>query len=172
MSNHSTTLNKLIILYTLNKVEVPLPSNIISDFVTTREYANYFAIQDAFAELLETKLINEEHTYHGSYYQITEIGQQTLNAFCSQLSRETQTEIDEYLKEKKYQIIDETSYVCDYRATADHTYLASCTLREGNHTIFHIDLEIATEDEAIKVCDNWQVNSQVIYQTALLNLLK
>ena len=36
MTNGSITIYKLIILYTLSKVDAPLPSGIISDYITKR----------------------------------------------------------------------------------------------------------------------------------------
>lgn len=171
MPNGSITLYKLIILYTLNKVGAPLPPNIISDFTTTHGYTNYFNLQNAFGELLESKLISEDTTYHRAYYEITDVGKQTLSAFGGPLSLDMRKEIDSYLQERKYEIIDETSFISDYHITADHTYMTSCTLREGNRTIFHVDMEVATESEAIRVCEKWQSGSEILYQTAIKNLL-
>ena len=47
MPNGSITIYKLIILYTLSKVDSPLPPGVISDYITDRGYTNYFNIQNA-----------------------------------------------------------------------------------------------------------------------------
>ena len=52
MPNGSITIYKLIILYTLSKVDSPLPPGVISDYITDRGYTNYFNLQNAFGELL------------------------------------------------------------------------------------------------------------------------
>ena len=64
MPNGSITIYKLIILYTLSKVDSPLPPGVISDYITDRGYTNYFNLQNAFGELLEADLIKEDSTYH------------------------------------------------------------------------------------------------------------
>ena len=171
MPNGSITIYKLIILYTLSKVDASLPPGIISDYITSRGYTNYFTLQNAFGELLQAELIKEDATYHLSYYTITEPGRQTLALFGAPLSLDIRKEIDEYLQEKKYEIIDETSFVSDYHHTSDGTYLATCTLRERKRVIFRLELEVATEADAIKVCKNWQSNSDTLYQTAITTLL-
>ena len=51
MPNGSITIYKLIILYTLSKVDSPLPPGVISDYITDRGYTNYFNLQNAFGEL-------------------------------------------------------------------------------------------------------------------------
>lgn len=171
MPNGSITIYKLIILYTLSKVDASLPPSIISDYITNRGYTNYFTLQNAFGELLQADLITEDQTYHLSYYSITDAGRQTLALFGTPLSLDIRKEIDDYLQENKYQIIDETSFINDYHPTSAGTYLASCTIKESSRTIFHVELEVATESDAIKVCKNWQSNSEKLYQTALTTLL-
>lgn len=135
MPNGSITIYKLIILYTLSKVDSPLPPGVISDYITDRGYTNYFNLQNAFGELLEADLIKEDSTYHLTYYTLTEAGAETLELFGAPLSREIRDEINHYLEEHKFEIIDDTSLVSDYHATNDGTYLATCTLRDGNHVL-------------------------------------
>ncbi len=171
MPNGSITIYKLIILYTLSKVDSPLPPGVISDYITDRGYTNYFNLQNAFGELLEADLIKEDSTYHLTYYTLTEAGAETLELFGAPLSREIRDEINHYLEEHKFEIIDDTSLVSDYHATNDGTYLATCTLRDGNHVLMRLSLDVATEADAIKVCENWQSKSDILYQTAMQNLL-
>ena len=147
MPNGSITIYKLIILYTLSKVDSPLPPGVISD------------------------LIKEDSTYHLTYYTLTEAGAETLELFGAPLSREIRDEINHYLEEHKFEIIDDTSLVSDYHVTNDGTYLATCTLRDGNHVLMQLSLDVATETDAIKVCENWQSKSDILYQTAMQNLL-
>ena len=45
------TLYKLIILYMLNKVDFPLTTSQISEFVLDRGYTSYFKLQEALSEL-------------------------------------------------------------------------------------------------------------------------
>ena len=97
MPNGSITIYKLIILYTLSKVDSPLPPGVISDYITDRGYTNYFNLQNAFGELLEADLIKEDSTYHLTYYTLTEAGAETLELFGAPLSREIRDEINHYL---------------------------------------------------------------------------
>lgn len=171
MTNESITIYKLIILYTLNKVNTPLPSGIISDYITGRGYSNFFTVQNAFAELLKAELITEDTTFHLAYYTLTDAGKETLSLFGSDLSWEIRQEIDEYLTEKRYEIVEETSFVSDYSRTSDGSYLATCTMRDGSHTLYEIKLDVATEQDAVKICENWKESSSELYQKTLRELL-
>ena len=79
MPNGSITIYKLIILYTLSKVDSPLPPGVISDYITDRGYTNYFNLQNAFGELLEADLIKEER-------QTTLMFRHPLRSACSTLN--------------------------------------------------------------------------------------
>ena len=53
----SLTLYKLIILYMLNEVDFPLTNSQISEFILEKEYTNYFHLQQAFSELVDSNLL-------------------------------------------------------------------------------------------------------------------
>lgn len=172
MASEPITIYKLIILYMLSKVDAPLPSGVISDYITSRGYTNFFTLQNAFGELLRSELISEQTTYHLAYYTLSDAGHETLDSFGSNLSHSIRQEIDSFLLEKRYEIADETAFVSDYQKTPDNSYLATCTLKEGNHILFELSLEAATEEDAIRICDNWHDASTELYQIALQKLLK
>lgn len=172
MANEPITIYKLIILYTLSKIDAPLPPGIISDYIISHEYTNYFTLQNALGELLNADLIREESTYHLTYYTLTKSGRETLSLFGSSLSLKIRKEIDEFLQERKYEIIDDISLISDYHRTKDGSYLASCTIRDHNHILMHLELDVTTETDAIKICENWKRESSVLYQTAIQKLLK
>lgn len=52
MPNGSITIYKLIILYTLSKVDSPLPPGVISDYITDRGYTNYFNLPKCFWRII------------------------------------------------------------------------------------------------------------------------
>ncbi len=172
MDNEPITIYKLIILYMLSKVDVPLPSGVISDYITSRGYTNFFTLQNAFGELLRAELIAEQTTYHLAYYTLSDAGHETLDSFGSGLSLSIRREIDSFLTEKRFEIANETAFVSDYQKTSDNSYLTVCSLKEGNHILFELSLDAATEEDAVCICDNWRNASAELYQTALQKLLK
>ena len=80
------TLYKLIILYMLEKVDFPLTNAQISGFVLDKGYTNYFHLQQAISELIDSNLIEAKTIRNSSYFQITEQGEQTLSYFGDQIS--------------------------------------------------------------------------------------
>ena len=54
------TLYKLILLYLLNRVEIPLTNGQICAFVAEEQYTDYFTVQETLADMVETKLLEPE----------------------------------------------------------------------------------------------------------------
>ncbi len=165
------TIYKLIILYTLNKVETPLTLGLISDYITDHGYTNYFNVQNAFAELLDEELISCSQTYNTSYYLITAAGKETLTHFQSSLPHEIRLEIDQYLKDNNHHILSRFSSYSDYTRLDNGEYLATCRLLENKSLLFETKFTVPTERDALKICNNWREKGETLYTDAIKNLL-
>lgn len=71
MTPESRKLYKLIILYFLSLTKQPMSNAIISDFILTNNYTDYFSIQETLTNLLEDDMIESEQTHATSYYKIS-----------------------------------------------------------------------------------------------------
>ena len=94
------TLYKLIILYMLNKVDFPLTTSQISEFVLDKGYTSYFKLQEALSELTESELIQTETTHNRTLYHLTGNGAETIHYFSNKISSAIRRDIDEFLKTK------------------------------------------------------------------------
>lgn len=74
MTPESRKLYKLIILYFLSLTKQPMSNAIISDFILTNNYTDYFSIQETLTNLLEDDMIESEQTHATSYYKIKPAG--------------------------------------------------------------------------------------------------
>ena len=60
------TLYKLIILYMLNKVDFPLTTSQISEFVLDKGYTTYFKLQEAISELTQSDSLSSHRERCGN----------------------------------------------------------------------------------------------------------
>ena len=102
------TLYKLIVLYMLDRVDFPLSTSQISEFVLDKGYTTYFKLQQALSELMDAGLIRDESTHNRTLYHLTEDGSSTIDYFKNNISQDIQKDVNEYLKEKKYDLKNET----------------------------------------------------------------
>ena len=56
------TLYKLIVLYMLDKVDFPLTTSQISEFILEKEYTTYFKLQETLAEMEQTTVWTPSNT--------------------------------------------------------------------------------------------------------------
>ncbi len=65
------TLYKLIVLYMLDKVDFPLTTSQISEFILEKEYTTYFKLQETLAEMEHSGLLRVETTHNRTLYHLT-----------------------------------------------------------------------------------------------------
>lgn len=170
MTSESLKLYKLIILYFLSQTNQPMPNAIISDFILTNGYTDYFSIQHTLTSLTEDKMIEAEQTHSTSYYTITSSGLETLGFFCNQLPDDTKIQIDDYLHKNKVSIVKRTTMHTDFTQIKPNEYLAKVSIIERGSIILELSLNVTTEDEAIQVCKRFKEKSEAIYSYLLKEL--
>jgi len=171
MINHDLSINKLIILYMLKNIELPLTNTQLSQFVTAKGYTDYFSFQKYLHQLIETDLIHTITTSKSTSYTITSEGKTTLDYFQSRISVPLQVEIDDHLKEHKYDIKLKLDISSEYTPEKDGDYLVHLLAKENKKTLIDIHISIFDKDYAIQICDQWKDQSHVVYKNILNTLL-
>lgn len=162
---------KLIILYMLDRVDFPLSNSQISEFILNEGYTNYFKLQQVLAEMIDSGFIREESTHSRTFYHLTEEGEQTIKYFKTDLSPEIQEDIEEYLREKKYDLKNEVSVKADFYRNANDEYSIRCQVIEHNAPLIDLTVTAPTEAEAETIANNWTQKNEEIYAMIMANLL-
>lgn len=165
------TLYKLIILYMLNKVDFPLTTSQISEFVLDKGYTSYFTLQEALSELTASDLIKTETTHNRTLYHLTANGAETIHYFSNKISPAIRDDIDGFLKEKRYDLKEEAAVKADYYLTTKKEYEVRCQIVENGSSLIDLKLTVPTEKEAEAIANRWDLNSQQLYALILANLL-
>lgn len=165
------TLYKLIILYMLNEVDFPMTTSQISEFVLDKGYTTYFKLQEALSDLTKSELIQPENTHNRTLYHLTEYGAETIHYFGKNISPAIRSDIDEFLKEKQYDLKEESSVRADYYLNTHHEYEVRCRIDENGSSLVDLKLTVPTEQEAEAIVNRWNAKSQEIYTLLLSNLL-
>lgn len=171
MGNETFTLYKLIILYMLNKVDFPLTTSQISEFILEQGYTTYFRLQETLAELVDSDLVTVENTHNRTLYRLTENGESTIAFFRNKISTEIQADIDRFLSEKEYALKEEVSVKTDYYLTTNHEYEVRCQIIENGSNLIDLKLVVPTETEAETIANNWTRKNQEIYTSLITELL-
>lgn len=170
--NESLILYKLIILYMLNTIKIPLSNSQLSDFLMQENIASYFTVQQSINELLENKLISGEKVRHTTLYELTNKGEQTLDFYVNLIPEDIIMAIKKFSEENKLEFKQQLSIVAAYEPTTGDNYIVRCSLKEQGNSILEIALEAPGREIAEKMCDNWQKNHEHLYTHIMQQLLK
>lgn len=172
MALDSLTLYKLIILYMLNKVDFPLTNSQVSEFFLEKGYTDYFTLQRALSEILDSGFISVENIRNTSYYHITSEGGETLSFFGNKIPTAIIDDVDIFLIENKYELRNEVGTVADYYKSTNQDYVVHCQVKEGKSTLIELNLSVPTKEQASYMCVNWKDASQEIYSHIMKSLMK
>lgn len=155
----------------LQKVDFPLTNAQISDFILEKGYTTYFTLQQAIGEMIEANLIRLESTHNRSLYHLTEEGEETIQFFQNKISPAIQNDILLFLKERQYDLKEETSIKADYYRNTSHEYSVRCQIQENGLSLIDLTLTVPSEVEAESIVNNWNRKNQELYALIMQNLL-
>ena len=171
MQPEALMLYKLIILYMLSRVDFPMTNSQLSDFITAKEYTNYFNVQQVLSDLVEDQYISLQETKNNSLYRITESGKETLSLFYQSISRNIRDDIDMFLTEQKYSLRVEVSNIADYYEVRMNEYVCELKVIERDTTVIEIRIVVPSEENAKTVCSRWRQKNADIYAYVINALL-
>lgn len=148
----------------LDRVNFPLTSAQLSEFILEKEYTNFLTLQQAISELTEAGLITTQTIGNRTHIIITRDGLNTLSFFENRISETIKNEINNFFKENEMELRNEVSILADYYKSTSGEYDAHLIAKEKNVKLVEITLSVPTEDSAAAICDNWQRKNQEIYQ--------
>ena len=134
----------------------------ISEFILDKGYTTYFKLQQALSELLESGFIREESTHHRTFYHLTEDGAETIHYFTNDISPAIQHDIDEFLKEKHYELKNEMSVKADYFENSNMEYSVRCQVIEQGLPLIDLTVTAPTQLAETEPGDLCVSNGEVV----------
>ncbi|WP_139904331.1 DUF4364 family protein [Clostridium thermarum] len=164
--------NKLIILYILDKIGMPIPKSQLIQIVLENNLVNYFLLQQYLSELhssgfMETLNLNEKKAL-----TITDKGKKVLSMFVSRIPEDLISKIEDYIKGKLDVIKKETYLHADYTIENNNIFIVSLKAQENDLTLIDIKVNVPSKKHAIDLCQNWKSNSSKIYNDIMKTLLQ
>ncbi len=164
MNQEPTTLYKLIVLYMLDRVDFPLTTAQISEFILDKEYTNFLTLQTVISELVQTGLAESKTTLNRTRLQLTDEGRETLRFFENRISDAIKLDIQEYFKNHKLEMRNESSIQSNYYKLVNGEFEARLVAKDKDVELVSICISVPTPELAASICNNWQKKNKEIYQ--------
>lgn len=171
MTQEPLTLYKLIILYMLEKVDFPLTTAQISEFILEQGYTNFLTLQQALSELTEAGLISSQTVRNRTRLTNTKEGSETLQFFGNRISDAIRTDIAKYFSEKEIELRSEVNVSADYYKSTSGEFEVRMVARDKDTLLVDLTLSVPDKAMAQQMCDNWDRKNQEIYQHLMEQLL-
>ncbi len=165
------TLYKLIILYILDHSEFPLTNSQLCEFLLDKGYTTYFTIQAAISDLLDAQFISVTQKNNSSYYRLTPMGEETLEAFDSSISDGIKNDVRDFLEEKHQALRQANEVTATYVPKKNQEFDVELSLKDKKDVLMNLRLTVPTEIQAEHICDHWQKKSNEIYDYLMTALL-
>lgn len=162
-SSRELAQNKLILLYIIDKINIPITNIQITKIVLGNKFMNYFFLQQFLDELCDDNLLELEYLDGKSLYGITSNGKRILSYFPGLIPIGIKSRIDSLVSEIKKSIRNETLITADFIPEGENEYIVYCKIHEDNFVLLDLDVAVGTKSDARLICDNWKQHSQAIY---------
>ena len=173
--NYDAVTNKLIILFVLDKVEMPLTENSIIEICAVKNnWINYMDCLDLLYQLSESKLIYKTQCKEGEMrYTLTFEGRDCLSYFYERIPNSLRDEITDYVKTNRLNIKISQEYYANYTDSDDGAYLVTMRIYESLITtqLFEIKVKAPTRQSAEECSKKWRQQAPNIYEFVFDNLI-
>lgn len=163
-------LRKLVVLYILNEVNLPLSNTTISELMVGEYYSPYFKLQETLTELVDSHLLRLIQSNLETQYEITKDGQVTLDFFGEEIPQKIKSTVEKYLKENMIDLKQKNDISADYYPNKTGGFYVHLAAKDHRQLLIELTLLMADEHSAIKLCNQWKENYAMIYKQILSSL--
>lgn len=169
-SNRLVTENRLIILYLMYQMDMPLSWEHLYNF-SVNDYMDYFEFQTYITEMEQNGIIETNKEDNITYYSLTDDGEKTVNTFSKLIPESKRKSIISYVRKNKGVIKKEYAVSANYFMYGENEYVVKCSFIEDDVTLMELNLTVVTKEMAKQVKKNWKQNVSGIYNNLLQSLL-
>ncbi|TYQ16335.1 UNVERIFIED_CONTAM: uncharacterized protein DUF4364 [Acetivibrio alkalicellulosi] len=171
-NNRELAENKLILLYTIDRVSMPISNIQITKLILENKFMNYFIFQQFLNELCSQNYILSTVSDNKTFYSITPTGKKTLEYFTSHIPVGIKTLIDNSISVIRKNLRNETLIKADFTPESENEFTVTCQVSENNFTLIDLKISVGTKSDARDICNNWKNHSQTIYNEIIESLIK
>lgn len=174
ISGGDKTVNKLILLFLFDKMEVPLTEESILDISTsTNEWIPYMDCKPILPELLNTGFLYEiKGSNSKPLYSITNDGITCLGHFYSRIPSSLRDNITEFVKEHRMKYKRKQEYDADYYKNDDGSYTVLLKIIDSVNPVMRLEFNVPTLKVAKSIFTNWPSKAPNVYSTIFENLME
>ena len=159
--------SKLLILYICQKIGKPVSYNELLELVISISDMNYFYFQQFLLDLLEDKFIIKYEQDDEEIIELTGEGKNALELTIDMLPGILKLKVDSEFKENFTKIKERYSVFAEYTPITETDFSVKCKIIENNVTVFNLEANAGSREQAKQIVNNWNNNATAIYPQIL-----
>lgn len=167
--------NKLILLFFMEKMEIPLTKNSILDICSLEnDWISYMECVSIIIDLSETNFIfKTENIEKEELYSITLEGRNCLAQLYTRIPYQLREKITEYVKKNKLVVKTSQEYTSNYVKNEDGSYTVTLRIYEPmiNSPMFEIKIKAPSRQSATEAEQKWKKQAPNVYEYVYENLV-
>ncbi len=168
LMEYDAVTNKLIILFVMEKMEMPLTENSIIEICSVKNnWINYMDCLDLLYQLSESKLIYKTICKENEMrYTLTVEGRSCLSFFFKRIPTNLREQITEFTRLNRLSVKQSQEYYANYTDAEDGSYLVTMRIYENliETPLFEIQIKAPTRQAADEACKKWKQQAPSIYE--------
>ncbi len=163
--------HKLLLLYFIEKMSIPVPSNVIEEFILESNYMDYFKLTSCLADLQERDFIAKISNNNMSKFCITDAGHELLVTLETQVPSVVRNKIDTFvsLNKKDVKFAMEVSAIV-YENPENNEFIVKCKAYDDINMLMEINVAVSSHKEARFIRQNWLDNVGLLYGNIMAEL--
>lgn len=167
-----SSLNKLILLFVFDKMEVPLSENTLLDMCcSSNNWIAYMDCQPILNQLIEHGFIYDISSSGEPMYTITTDGRVCLANFFVKIPASVREEISLFIKANRLKYRRRQECVADYYMNKDGTYTVYLKIIEPVQPLLELKFVVPNRQAAKDIYKKWEEKAANVYSIIYDNLV-
>lgn len=164
--------NKLILLFVFEKMEIPLTEKTLLEICASRNnWVNYMESVECLSQLAEAGFVFKTTNDRSEYYNITSSGHECLDNFFTRIPASKRTEIVKYIKDNRIIFKRSQEYFRGYYKNDDGTYTVHLKIMDPTRTTMELKLNVSNRTVAKSVYNKWEDSAADVYSLIFEKLI-
>lgn len=166
--------NKLLLLYLINMMDLPMSRSQITDFIISKDLMHHFILEQNLTDMVDRGFLEVTHENaqdeNVTRYTLTEVGINNLELLENQIPRPVRNIITQYVEENRGKIKKGFEKTVHYFPNGENDeYIVKCGVYDDKrgYMLMEISVPVITREQAKHIQANWSANYSTMYQRIL-----
>lgn len=158
--------NKLLVLFILDKMEIPINEELLLSICSTdNEWIPYFYCKQIIADLTEAGFVTKiDGSIRNPILSLTEDGRTCLAHFYNDIPKSVRDTVTEFARFSRLDYKKKQEFVCDYKKNTDGSYTVEMSIFEVTKPIMQLRFVVSNLQRALSIYNNWHNKAPDVYK--------